>query len=152
MPLRRLSTALGDLFPSVAIDFRHPLFSRITHLQLTDDMDRAQWEEWRGLAMIPNLTHLAFLLGKSLSIFQGTLAVCPRLQVLVYLHSSWDDSGIGLESLAHDTRFVCLPAPFYYEDWQIGARGGDDFWVRAEKFIAQRNRGDVDRETFVLRK
>ncbi|KAJ7230841.1 hypothetical protein B0H12DRAFT_1328396 [Mycena haematopus] len=154
MPLRRLYTALEDyLFPSVAIDFTHPPFSRITHLQLTDSLVRAQWEEWRVLAIIPNLTHLAFLLDKSLSIFQNTLTACPRLQVLIYLHTPGQDKpGIGLESLAHDTRFVCLPAPAYLADWQIGARGGDDFWVRAEKFIAQRNCGEIDRETFVLRK
>ncbi|KAJ7230842.1 hypothetical protein B0H12DRAFT_1263872 [Mycena haematopus] len=153
MPLRRLSTALEDfLFPWVAIDFTDPPFSSLTHLQLRDDLDEAQWEEWRGLAMIPKLTHLAFALEKSLSIFQNTLTACPRLQVLIYLYSPGQAKpGIGLESLAHDTRFVCLPAPAYLADWQTGARGGDDFWVRAEKFIAQRNCGEIDRETFVLR-
>ncbi|KAJ7230836.1 hypothetical protein B0H12DRAFT_1240133 [Mycena haematopus] len=151
MPLRRLSISLDDCFPLVRSDFTLPLFSRITHLQLVDHDARAQLEDWRELAMIPNLTHLAFLLDKSLSIFQSTLAACPRLQVLVYLHYPEDDGGMGMESLAHDTRFVCLPAPSFYADWQIGARGGEDFWVRAEKFIAQRNCGEIDRKTYVLR-
>ncbi|KAJ7230843.1 hypothetical protein B0H12DRAFT_1077336 [Mycena haematopus] len=143
MPLRRLYADLQDLFSSVDIDFTHPLFSRITHLHLKYHLGWDQWEKWKGLATIPNLTHLAFLGGKSLSIFQNTLAACPKLQVLIFLHLQ-EKPGLGLESLAHDTRFVCIPAPPFYTDWQIGAHGGDDFWVRAEKFIAQRNRGEVD--------
>jgi hypothetical protein len=36
--------------------------------------------------------------------------------------------------------------PPFIRDWQIGARGGDDFWVRAEQFIAKRISGEVDRK------
>ncbi|KAJ7230844.1 hypothetical protein B0H12DRAFT_221117 [Mycena haematopus] len=151
MRLRRLCADLQDLFSSVDIDFTHPLFSHITHLELRAALHRAEWDQWKGLATVPNLTHLAFLGGKSLSIFRNTLAACPKLQVLISLHVQ-DDPGVGLESLAHDTRFVCIPAPPFYTDWQIGAHGGEDFWVRAEKFIAQRNRYEVDRETFVVLK
>jgi hypothetical protein len=39
-----------------------------------------------------------------------------------------------------------MPAPPFASDWQIGARDRDDFWVRAERFIAQRVSGQVDRE------
>ncbi|KAJ7236852.1 hypothetical protein B0H12DRAFT_1327176 [Mycena haematopus] len=134
------------LFPSAGVDFTHPLFSRLTHLQFIDGLDTTQ--EWSGLATIPNLTHLAFLRAKSLSIFRTALNTCPRLQVLIYLYSV-DNPGAGLESLAHDTRFVCFLNPPFYEDWQIGARGGDDFWVRTEKFIAQRNCGEIDGETYI---
>ncbi|KAF7366319.1 hypothetical protein MSAN_00888100 [Mycena sanguinolenta] len=151
MPLRRLSIELAHLFPSAGIHFTHPLFSHITHLQLRDRLVDAQWDEWRGLASMPNLTHLASLMSKSPPIFEGALDTCPRLQVLIFLYVEANPE-IGLESLAPDTRFVCMPAPSYYTDWQNGARGGDDFWVRAEKFIAQRNCGEIDRETFVLLK
>ncbi|KAJ7321864.1 hypothetical protein DFH08DRAFT_888794 [Mycena albidolilacea] len=140
MPLQRLSTALTDVFSVTGVDFTHPLFSRLTHLELMDTLTNAVWEEWKGLTLIPNLTHLAFLIEKSLAIFQGVLAACPALQVLVSFHWGFKGipyEGIGLEPLSQDTRF-------------IGARGGDDFWVRAEKFIAQRVSGQVDRGTFVL--
>ncbi|KAJ6481934.1 hypothetical protein C8R45DRAFT_1003500 [Mycena sanguinolenta] len=146
MPLRRLSTKLAYLFRLVRIDFTHSLFSRITHLELRDGLEGAGWEELKGLTTIPNLTHLAFLMEKSLSIFQNILAGCPGLQVLIYLYFH-SNPGRGLGSLAHDTRFVCIPAPSFYTDWQIGARGGDDFWVRAENFIAQRNSGEISRES-----
>ncbi|KAJ7230840.1 hypothetical protein B0H12DRAFT_221048 [Mycena haematopus] len=150
MPLRRLSVEVEYLFgfPSAGIDFTHPLFSHITHLQLRDFLGNVQWEKWRGLAIIPNLTHLAFTVEKSLSFFQSTLTACPGLQVLIFLYYR-PNPGVGLESLAQDTRFVCLRIPIlqeFEEDWQIGARGGDDFWVHAERFIAQRNCGEIDRE------
>ncbi|KAJ7759698.1 hypothetical protein B0H14DRAFT_3511338 [Mycena olivaceomarginata] len=138
MPLRRLSTTLTDVFPATGIDFKHPLFSRLTHLELMDTLTNAVWEEWKGLTLIPNLTHLAFLIEKSLAIFQGVLAACPALWVLVFLH--WESGDVSYE----DTRFVCMPALPLSADWQIGARGGDDFWIRAEKFIAQRVSGQVD--------
>ncbi|KAJ7759701.1 hypothetical protein B0H14DRAFT_2974459 [Mycena olivaceomarginata] len=134
MPLRRLSTAITNAFPANA---------------LMDFPDYASWEEWKGLALIPNLTHLAFLMQKSLAIFQGALDTCPALQVLVYLYSRVYEA-IDLQKLAQDMRFVCMRVSPFALDWQIGARGGDDFWVRAERFIAQRVSGQVDRGTFVL--
>ncbi|KAJ7707208.1 hypothetical protein B0H14DRAFT_3643677 [Mycena olivaceomarginata] len=151
MPLRRLSTAIANAFPAIAVDFTHPLFSNLTHLELMDRLEDAPWEEWKGLALIPNLTHLAFLMQKSLAVFQGALDACPALQVLVYLYFKgivYEE--IHLQPLAQDTRFICMPAPPFASDWQIGARDGDDFWVRAERFIAQRVSGQVDRGTFVL--
>ncbi|KAF7342160.1 hypothetical protein MVEN_01803800 [Mycena venus] len=154
MPLRRLTIPLDDVFSPANIDFLHPLFSHITHLELMDGpLDNSRWEEYSGLALLPNLTHLSFLVQRSLRIFQGALAACPALQVLVALYWKFHvfDPAMGLESLGQDTRFVCMPAPSFAQDWQIGARGGEDFWVRAEKFIAQRVSGQIDRGTFVLR-
>ncbi|KAJ7918169.1 hypothetical protein B0H13DRAFT_2438177 [Mycena leptocephala] len=141
MPLRRLTTVLDDLFFTAGINFTHSLFAHLTHLALLFRAEpNAQWDEWKGLALIPNLTHLAFVHERSLPVFQGALATCSALQVFVYL-SSWDQ---GLGSLAQDTRFVCMITPPFIRDWQIGARGGDDFWVRAEQFIAKRISGEVD--------
>ncbi|KAJ7708556.1 hypothetical protein B0H14DRAFT_3023910, partial [Mycena olivaceomarginata] len=147
MPLRRLSTALTEVFPATGIGFMHLLFSRLTHLELMDTLTNTVWEEWKGLTLIPNLTHLAFLIRGSLAIFRGVLAACPALRVLVFLH--WESGvvsyeGIGLEPLSQDTRFVYMHAPPLSADWQIGAWGRDDFWIHAEKFIAQRASGQVD--------
>ncbi|KAF8201877.1 hypothetical protein K438DRAFT_1965329 [Mycena galopus ATCC 62051] len=149
MPLCRLCISLKDVFPRTDIDFFHSIFSHLTHLELRDHLEGATWAQWKGLALIPNLTHLACWMERSIAILEGALAACPRLQVLVYLY--WGGAGIGLELLAHDIRFLCILAPNSVADWQIGASGGDDFWVRAETFIAQRNSGEVDRGTFVLK-
>ncbi|KAJ7321878.1 hypothetical protein DFH08DRAFT_941795 [Mycena albidolilacea] len=136
MPLRRLSTAIANAFPAIT---------------LMDRLEDALWEKWKGLALIPNLTHLAFLMQKSLAIFQGALDACPALQVLVYLYfKGIVYEKIHLQPFAQDTRFACIPAPPFASDWQIGARDGDDFWVRTERFIAQRVSGQIDRGTFVL--
>ncbi|KAJ7847804.1 hypothetical protein B0H14DRAFT_3674664 [Mycena olivaceomarginata] len=140
MPLRRLSTALTDVFPATGVDFMHPLFSCLTNLELIATLTNSVWEEWKGLTLIPNVTHFAFLIGGSLTIFRGVLAACPALRVLVFLHWGFEGvgvsyEGIGLEPLSQDTRFVGMPAPPLSADWQIGARGGDDFWIRAEKSL-----------------
>ncbi|KAF8185832.1 hypothetical protein K438DRAFT_1973677 [Mycena galopus ATCC 62051] len=160
MPLRRLYTKLERLFPLTGVDFTHSLFAQLTHLELMDGPlgGQREWAHWRGIAPIPNLTHLAFLMDHSVTVFQGALAACPTLRVLVYLYYAnpvdpGDDPDLAdvFESLARDTRFVCVPAPNFIRDWEIGARGGEDFWVRAETFIAQRDAGEIDPETFVLR-
>ncbi|KAF8185826.1 hypothetical protein K438DRAFT_1836390 [Mycena galopus ATCC 62051] len=147
MPLRCLHTGLKSLFRGTALDFTHPLFSHLTHLELTESLIG-----WQGLALIPNLTHLAFQHQISLSVFEGVLATCPTLRVLVCLLDFQDDSDLAksLHSLVQDTRFVCMLSPNFVEDWEIGARRGEDFWVRAERFIAQCNSGEVDRGIFVL--
>ncbi|KAJ7662200.1 hypothetical protein DFH06DRAFT_1191770 [Mycena polygramma] len=153
MPLRRLTTSLSSLFFTAGIDFTHSLFTHITHLESMEDLSSSRWEEWQGLALIPNLTHLAFVFKTSLPIFQGALAACPALQVLIFLHVPYlnmQDTGRGLEPLAADTRFVCMPAPAFSEDWQIGARGGDSFWMRAEQFIAKRVSGENNRADFMF--
>lgn len=153
MPLRRLATTLTDLFFTAGINFTHSLFAHITHLVLEEHINSSQWDEWKGLALIPHLTHLAFVFERSLPVFHGALAACPVLQVLVLLDMhflSMPDTGMGLESLADDTRFVSVRIPPRAQDWQIGAWGGDDFWVRAEKFIAKRVSGEVDRKSRLI--
>ncbi|KAF8185828.1 vacuolar protein sorting-associated protein 26-domain-containing protein [Mycena galopus ATCC 62051] len=149
MPLRRLHTTLKDLFPT-GVDFTHPLFLHITHLELMDSLHGGE-DLWKGLAVIPNLTHLAFWTLRSIPFFRATLAACPTLRILVFrYHRARADLGKRLDSLAHDTRFVLMSAQSFIKDWQIGALGGEDFWVRAERFIAQRNSGEIDRAGYCI--
>ncbi|KAJ7173007.1 hypothetical protein C8R43DRAFT_978188 [Mycena crocata] len=159
MPLKRLAIHLINIFPKrPAGNFKHSLFAGVTHLYLIDDIAEASWEDWKDLALLPCLTHLAFLIDISFPIFQGALAACPKLQALVVLCSpdrirepNWEGR-VLLEPLAHDTRFVVMQyAAHDVDDWQIGARGGDDFWARADKFIAQRISGEIDTRQFVLK-
>jgi hypothetical protein len=42
-----------------------------------------------------------------------------------------------------DLCFVMIICSKYFWDWAAGARGGVDFWIRADTFIAQKKRGDV---------
>ncbi|KAJ7131347.1 hypothetical protein C8R44DRAFT_871842 [Mycena epipterygia] len=156
MPLQRLSVNLTNLFAPAPVDFTHPLFAHITHLDLLYDV-QGTWADWAGLTSMPRLTHLSFDPVLSIrmrathrtmapSILRGVLEHCPALRVLVLLWSPVQDSAMELDSeivadldlyaLAQDQRLVIMQlASSYTHDWQTGARGGDDYWRRAEALV-----------------
>ncbi|KAJ7168472.1 hypothetical protein C8R46DRAFT_1091741 [Mycena filopes] len=159
-PLKRLSIGLQRLFhPSVAffrphlgpapIDFNHRVFSQLTHLEISDllNFDTTQWVE---LAILPALTHLSFHHGTIVPLFKLLLDTpTTSLEVLVLLTPSaptWETQG-GLRDtpLVQDARFVAMSCLDRHRDWQMGAHSGDDYWSRAEEFVAQRRAGRVDR-------
>jgi hypothetical protein len=39
----------------------------------------------------------------------------------------------------------------YVDNWRIGVQSGDsdDFWVRAEKFVARKRAGEIEGEIFL---
>ncbi|KAJ7173015.1 hypothetical protein C8R43DRAFT_679084 [Mycena crocata] len=74
MPLQHLSINLTHLFSPQPVNFRHSLFAGITHLYLIDNIQETSWEDWEDLALLPCLTHLAFLIDISIPIFQGALS------------------------------------------------------------------------------
>ncbi|KAJ6488416.1 hypothetical protein DFH09DRAFT_1377612 [Mycena vulgaris] len=153
MRLQRLCINLANLFAPAQIDFVHPLFTQITHLDLLDDAHGA-WTDYTGLAGLPHLTHLSFDLSLATrthtmlaaSIVDGVLAYCPALRVLVLLWSvalrdaiKLDTGAVGeIAALAKDGRVVMtLLSLTYKQDWQSGARGGEDYWMRAEGLVGQ---------------
>ncbi|KAJ7724636.1 hypothetical protein B0H16DRAFT_1242621, partial [Mycena metata] len=59
--LQRLSVEVEALFPGRDIDFIHPLFRNVTHLEIFHHFQPSQMAEfYPGLALVPNLTHVAF--------------------------------------------------------------------------------------------
>ncbi|KAJ7205359.1 hypothetical protein C8J57DRAFT_1616851 [Mycena rebaudengoi] len=44
---------------------------------------------------------------------------------------------------ARDPRFVMMICCDYLANWEAGARGSQDFWSRADAFIAQKRRGEI---------
>ncbi|KAJ6629306.1 hypothetical protein B0H10DRAFT_1986546 [Mycena sp. CBHHK59/15] len=157
MPLRRLcidfTTALA---PSLALT--DSFFSRITHLELLDAIDGDEWGKWSGLAHMAQRTHLAFNHLPSTAILTGVLVSCASLQLLVVLYysrSDLEDIRIGnhvSESVVQDLRFVMTLCDSFrvYDDWQIGAWGGYDYWRRAEEFVSKRRSGEVERFNCML--
>jgi hypothetical protein len=86
---------------------------------------------------MPQLTHLA-VWGTHLpviDVWQGALMHCPLLKVVVIL-SSRNYSGGTPPPV--DPRVVELSITDYRADWECGARGGEDYWVRAELVIRER--------------
>ncbi|KAJ7613207.1 hypothetical protein FB45DRAFT_939145 [Roridomyces roridus] len=143
--LKRFHGYLSHLFGGAQqIDFTHPLFSRLTHLELhldySDDLDPSNYPVWIGLAGIPNLTHLSFGEG-FLPVLPGVVERCTSLRVIVLLSMCTEPV---VHPVARDVRFVQVERPKYTLDWHTGALGGVDYWARAEGMIVGRSAGASD--------
>ncbi|KAF8170990.1 hypothetical protein K438DRAFT_1982271 [Mycena galopus ATCC 62051] len=151
MPLQRFSGCLRSLFPRMAqSDFTHPFFAHITHLSVGGELVQGTYNDpapWFGLSFIPHLTHLAwniYRIPRGISVH--ALAACPRLQVLVLTHRDLDTaiSWPVEPQMTADPRLVVLAVADTDVDWEIGARGGENKWVRAEAHVRRRRAGEID--------
>ncbi|KAJ7099826.1 hypothetical protein C8R44DRAFT_988622 [Mycena epipterygia] len=145
LPLQRLSTSLQSLF-SNEIDFTHPLFAQITHLEMGDFMVSRE-VAWEKLAQIPELTHLSVSEYTSIPICQAALAHCKSLAVLVLAcgtEARLDACVPHCATLAVDPRFVMLVVTDYRHNWERGARGDEDHWSRAEALVRKRRAEELD--------
>ncbi|KAJ7461230.1 hypothetical protein FB451DRAFT_1371448 [Mycena latifolia] len=124
----------------------HPFFSQITHFEI---FEIVYWPDdtpvWTALAFLPRLTHFSFGADDEsfISISLRLLETCESLSVLVVIM----DASPSVEesaSLSKDFRFVAMPLMFYAKDWQMGVHSGNDYWSRAETFIAKRRSGEID--------
>ncbi|KAJ7617588.1 hypothetical protein DFH06DRAFT_1237397, partial [Mycena polygramma] len=131
MPLRKLSfSAPRDVAEKRRI-MHYPILRSLTHLDLYEssgpDVNASPtWEGWYALAALPALTHLCLSRQFSSNMLLHVIRESPCLVVAV---------------LAFWGRFAC------------GARGGDDFWIRAEAFIAGKRgkrRGEIDNNCYFL--
>ncbi|KAJ7029358.1 hypothetical protein C8F04DRAFT_1116694 [Mycena alexandri] len=153
MHLRRLDLYVPPIGSQWAHSIlKHPLFFSITHLSFyqnhNDDPEPSKWDDWSQLAALPALTHLCLSEDIS-SVFPETLNKCRRLVLAVTLFwtRAFRTRAIAfVQRLAFtDARFLVMVTPnAVTSEWQMGARGGDDFWVRAEKFIARRQAGEIE--------
>ncbi|KAJ7495503.1 hypothetical protein FB451DRAFT_1387524 [Mycena latifolia] len=109
---------------------------------LNNDDDPAQWTSVTGLI---HLSHLSLDNNKLLNICPHLLNACKSLCALVILHPS-----PAPPTLVKDPRFVVMSLKNYTRDWQRGILTGDDYWSRADAFIAKRISGEIDRRTFFL--
>ncbi|KAJ6458039.1 hypothetical protein C8R47DRAFT_167078 [Mycena vitilis] len=152
MRLRKLSLSAPREVSEKRQLLYHPTLRFLTHLDLVEDA-HPTWEDWRALATLPELTHLSLSQEFPSDVLQHVLDECPQLAVAViafWAGWSWerDDAIVFAESLATtvtDSRMVVLVVHSYDRDWQVGARGGDDFWIRAEAFIDRKRRGQIDK-------
>jgi hypothetical protein len=148
--LKRLYCGLYDPLTSNQIDFTHRLFSRLTHLEVIDSRPEMNLETWSGLALIPNLTHLAFNGLYFLSWAPFLLDRCPSLRLLVSLCAELDEAAARIAAyedaaeLLRDLRFVVMDCGEFELDWQTGAHTSEDYWVRAEAFANRRRSGEID--------
>ncbi|KAJ7686303.1 hypothetical protein B0H17DRAFT_1072241 [Mycena rosella] len=146
--LRRLHCDNDD-HPALKLSSRH-----ITHLELfiglTLDYDLYEDDptQWSAVTRLPHLTHLSLNFKSLLPVCLHLLDACNSLCALIILRSS--PAYPVPETLAGDPRFVMMELPQRTADWQRGILTGDDYWARADAFIAKRRSGEIDRRTFFL--
>ncbi|KAJ7777678.1 hypothetical protein DFH07DRAFT_731106 [Mycena maculata] len=145
--LCRLTLEIDLLFEGYPVDFAHTLFRNITHLEVLDSAD-ARPAAWPSIAAIPNLTHLAFSDPDFCPIFGAVLLASKRLRCLVFLCRD-DESIEHARRRADDARFVISGRILDFEmDWRDGAQGRDDYWDRADQFIAAKRACKIDGELY----
>ncbi|KAJ7141098.1 hypothetical protein C8R44DRAFT_762717 [Mycena epipterygia] len=149
--LRRLSVNASTLWsptgPVTAPDLAHPLFARLTHLEIVNP---PSWFDWSPLldGALPYLTHLAFgdlddaHAPSMVDFCRAALASdAPRLEMLIAVSRSEHFlSALELAELKKDTRLVCLPSyhhPFSpTEFWDGVARREVYFWRKRPASVA----------------
>jgi hypothetical protein len=98
-----------------------------------------------AFAQIPRLTHLSFQLSVVPRLnCRVVLDTCPSLNLLVTVwptQTFLDICRAAFENI-NDRRFVMLVVRDYEADWAVGARGGADYWARAERIMKIRIAGE----------
>ncbi|KAJ7097426.1 hypothetical protein C8R44DRAFT_370066 [Mycena epipterygia] len=147
LPLQCASFVLLALFGPDWMDFRP--FAHITHLNIIGyiDLDGIGWERWLGLALLPGLTHISFHEEVMMDncFYQNVLEHCRSLEVHAIVYSNRVALEMGAPrraELSSDPRFVMFVIEDLEVDWETGARGGRDHWVKADKFVGQRLSGE----------
>ncbi|KAJ6563007.1 hypothetical protein DFH09DRAFT_1159140 [Mycena vulgaris] len=135
LPLRRLTLLAGDLdVPEISPAYS---FATVTHLCLLGyrhhDHDRF------NLGGLQSLSHLCVHdpLNSQRSSLHRLLVNSQRLRVLVCTFTFYKIVDLWID----DPRVVImaeLDRTEFIEDRKLGARGGPDFWVRAEEFLAKK--------------
>ncbi|KAJ7166733.1 hypothetical protein C8R46DRAFT_1351021 [Mycena filopes] len=128
LPLRHLYAP-----PPQIIGTFGPAFPHLTHIEIFESRPSSSWD---NLVALPRLSHLSF--HDSLpEVFLRLLRLCAHLRVLICMGM------VDNADLAQDVRFVCTSCNHYVQDWYMGARWGEDYWHRAELFIAKRRAGEI---------
>ncbi|KAJ6476380.1 hypothetical protein C8R45DRAFT_1217054 [Mycena sanguinolenta] len=143
MRLRRWAGSLSELFDS-ATDYSFSFLRTVTHLDLLDEITDSICA---GLATLPCLSHLCLNV-TAVKHIPRILAECVHLQVLVLMTSAPGE--MEGHPPTTDVRFVLSVVGSYWEDWEVGARGGTDFWAAAHEFVARKRRGEIEASRYVL--
>ncbi|KAJ7488986.1 hypothetical protein FB451DRAFT_1223434 [Mycena latifolia] len=147
MKPRHLALYLLELFTTIgSVELSHPAFTSVTHLLLFDWARDFDSFPLSNFALLPALTHLALFELKT-STGMAIFASCPNLEVLVCTCGVDYPMNQDREALPSidDARFVCVWLTYhdYAADWVAGTSGGVDFWVRTERFVVKKRRGEI---------
>ncbi|KAJ7182411.1 hypothetical protein C8R43DRAFT_967178 [Mycena crocata] len=150
LPLRSLYLAACDFVEMAKIDpLQYSCFVNISHLELFEFevLEYAEGVTYTALAALPRLTHLSFIDCHSVPPFCAQLLdTCQGLCALVLPNIL---EGEVVSDIV-DPRFVAMSLGDYAADWQRGILLGDDYWARADTFIAKRISRELPRDAFYL--
>ncbi|KAF7368833.1 hypothetical protein MVEN_00208500 [Mycena venus] len=148
LPLQRLSINSEWMTRHEKAAFSWSSFTHLTHLNIID-WHGDTWDlAWSWLALLPCLTHLSFyddMIPDDLCL--GALKHCRLIEVLAIV---WPTQGITRiqpvsPALRTEPRFVVVGiCGQHKEDWERGARGGEDHWVVAEALVERRLSGETE--------
>ncbi|KAJ6540500.1 hypothetical protein B0H19DRAFT_1175762 [Mycena capillaripes] len=166
--LSHLATNVRRLFSPGLVDFTHPLFRNITHLEFLDASQSLPLKVSTDLTCIPHLTHIAFNVIQKPTFTHGFFPYLlhtpiatsdilhaalqdARLQCIIFFFSpSTYDLPADARPDSDDERFVYVSRTDVCLDWLRGVDGGEDHWARAEAFIAAKRAGTVDSSRYVI--
>ncbi|KAJ3508435.1 hypothetical protein NLJ89_g5756 [Agrocybe chaxingu] len=138
--LRRLSFDPSYFFQDYCDDWKVPLdlpaFSRLTHLEIINASQH--WGKWKKLASMPALTHLALAGLVDGALVDHILKECQRLELLITFYLDIPFTGLQDASNKDPRAVQLLSVTNHLEHWEHGARGGEDFWITAEKVKRKR--------------
>ncbi|KAF8190317.1 hypothetical protein K438DRAFT_922020 [Mycena galopus ATCC 62051] len=146
--LRRWSGNLASLFGGhPAIDFSISAFRALTHMDLWSQIGADDAVISPGLTALPCLTHLCLNMNNFLHwhvLVPRILAQCLHLQVLVSMMHALPAKSLASNPPTTDVRFVVSIVCPHRKDWEVGARGGIDFWAAADNFVARKRQGELE--------
>ncbi|KAF8169172.1 hypothetical protein K438DRAFT_240413 [Mycena galopus ATCC 62051] len=151
--LRRWGGSLASLFGGhPAIDLSISAFRTLTHMDVWDRISADDAVICPGLAALPSLTHLCLhtVYEHLTVVVLRMLAQCLQLQVLVSMPQPTAVHFLAKNPPTTDVRFVVSYVRSNRKDWQVGARGGTDFWAAADDFVARKRRGEIEVSCFLL--
>ncbi|KAF7364063.1 hypothetical protein MSAN_01065100 [Mycena sanguinolenta] len=149
MGVLQISMDINSLFGPSGVDFHHNIFARLTHLDLFELPTSKSWVA--DMCGLPCLTHLSFNFDSerrkniSATACQLILAECESLEALILIFSNPIDRSEfgGCQYFSDDPRSVTIVVDDFLEDWERGAIGRGDYWIKAERFIQKRRSGEI---------
>ncbi|KAJ6550054.1 hypothetical protein B0H19DRAFT_1264917 [Mycena capillaripes] len=147
--LRRLALH-PDLLFAPSGDFAHPFLRNITHLELFTTFCRPA-DLCAGVALIPHLTHVSFNNIFQVAEVQAMLREDVRLRCIVFLFlGPMHQYKRGDYTFTDDIRCVSME----WTDFDLyrlrGAATAEDYWALADKLIAAKRAGTVDRSIYSI--
>ncbi|CAK5265907.1 unnamed protein product [Mycena citricolor] len=141
--LRRLSVDALTVVGSTVLNFRHPLFKHLTHLEIVNPPIGYDWTSLLEEGALPDLTHLAFGDLYAAHAYQEPSIVPfleaalaseePMLKVLILVSRDEElQAALEEDGITDDKRVVCLPSYHHplnpAEYWEGVARREVQFW------------------------